>query len=89
MNVNASTDSSDGGLRVKLVEHDRRTGNGLIQIIELRQERARYHVTVLYGSGQQRIVYKTYDLMKITVFAFQARPNDDVTDITIVAVPAD
>jgi hypothetical protein len=89
MNVNASTDSSDGGLRVKLVEHDRRTGNGQIQIIELRQERARYHVTVLYGSGQQRIVYKTYDFMKVTVFAFQSRPNDDVTDITIVAVPAD
>jgi NADPH-dependent 2,4-dienoyl-CoA reductase/sulfur reductase-like enzyme len=89
MNVNASTDSSDGGLRVKLVEHDRRTGNGQIQIIELRQERARYYVTVLYGSGQQGIDYKTYDFMKATVFAFQARPNDDVTDITIVAVPAD
>jgi hypothetical protein len=39
--------------------------------------------------GQQRIDYKTYDLMKNTVFAFQALPNDDVTDITIVAVPAD
>jgi hypothetical protein len=89
MKVNASTGSVDGGLRVKLVEHDRRTGKGLIQVIELRQERVRYHVTVLYGSGQQRIVYKTYDLMKTTVFAFQARPNDEVTDITIVAVPAD
>ena len=89
MNVNATRGSSDGVLRVKLVEHDRRTGNGRIQIIELRQEHARYYVTVLYGSGQQRIDYKTYDLMKATVFAFQARPNEDVTDITIVAVPAD
>jgi hypothetical protein len=89
MNVNATRDSSDGVLRVKLVEHDPRTGNGQIQIIELRQEHARYYVTVLYGSGQQRIDYKTYDLMKATVFAFQARPNEDVTDVTIVAVPAD
>jgi hypothetical protein len=89
MNVNATRDSSDGVLRVKLVEHDQRTGNGLIRIIELRQEHARYDVTVLYGSGQQRIAYKTYDLMKTTVFAFHARPNEDVTDITIVPVPAD
>jgi hypothetical protein len=88
MNVNATRDSSDGVLRVKLVEHDPRTGNGQIQIIELRKEHARYFVTVLYGLGQQRIDYKTYDLMKATVFAFQARPNEDVTDITIVAVPA-
>ena len=89
MNVNATRDSSDGVLRVKLVEHDPRTGNGLIQIIELRQEHARYSVTVLYGSGQQRIHYTTYDFLKVTVFAFQTRPNEDLTDITIVAVPAD
>jgi hypothetical protein len=44
-------------------------------MIELRQERARYYVTVLYGSGQKRIDYKTYDLMKATVFDFQARPQ--------------
>ena len=88
MKVNATTDSSDGGLRVKLVEPDPRTGHGRIQIIELSQERARYYVTVLYGSGQKRIDYKTYDLMKATVFEFEALPND-VTDITIVTVPAD
>jgi siderophore synthetase component len=89
MNVNATTDSSDGGLRVKLVEPDPGTGHGRIQIIELRQEEhARYYVTVRYRSGQKRIDYKTYDRMKNTVFEFEALPND-VTDITIVAVPAD
>ena len=41
MNVNATRDSSDGVLRVELVEHDPRTGNGQIHIIELRQEHAR------------------------------------------------
>lgn len=87
MNVHQTIDSSDGGLRVKLVEPER-PGHGRIQIIELSQKRARYYVTVLYGSGQKRIDYKTYDLKKATVFEFEALPND-VTDITIVSVPAD
>jgi hypothetical protein len=53
MNVYESRDSDDGGLRVKLVEHDRRTGRGRIQIIPLHQERAGYDVTVRYSSGQR------------------------------------
>jgi hypothetical protein len=92
MNVNASVDSTDGGLRVKLVEYEPETGRGRIHIIELRQERARYYVTVRYGgnnSGQTRIDYKTYNLRRATVFPFQALPHDEVTDITIAAVPAD
>ena len=76
-------------MRVKLVEYESSTGQGRIQILELRKEYARYYVTVRYGSGQQRIDYKTYDRMKNTVFAFQTLPNDNVTDITIVAVAAD
>jgi hypothetical protein len=91
MNVDTSMDSTDGGLGVKLVEYEPETGRGRIQIIELSQEHARYYVTVRYGgnnSGQTRIDYKTYDLRKATAFPFQALPHDDVTDITIVAVPA-
>jgi hypothetical protein len=49
MNVNACTDRPDGELRVKLVEYDPKTGHGRTQIIELRQRRARYYVTVRYG----------------------------------------
>jgi hypothetical protein len=89
MKVNVTTYSSDGVLRVKLAEHNLSTGQGLIQILELCQEHARYYVTVRYGSGQQRIDYKTYDLMKNTVFAFKSLPNEEVTDIAIVRVVAD
>jgi hypothetical protein len=89
MKVNATTDSSDGGLRVKRVDPDPRTGHGRIQIIPLRQgERARYDVAVRYGSGQTPFVYRTYDPMQATVFEFEARPDDE-PEITIVKSPAD
>jgi hypothetical protein len=85
MNVYESRDSDDGGLRVKLVEPDPITGHGRIQIIELRRGLARYHVTVQYGSGETHVDYVPGEA---TVFEFEALPND-VTGITIVAVPAD
>jgi hypothetical protein len=89
MKENATTDSSDGVLRVKLADHTLSTGQGRIKVLELRQEHARYYVTVRYGSGQQRIDYKTYDRMKNTVSTFQTLPNEEVNDITILRVAAD
>jgi hypothetical protein len=85
MNVHQTTDSSDGGLRVKPVEPDRGRVHGRIQILELRPVRTPYHVTVRYSSGRTDIDYHPGGS---TMFEFNAPPND-VTDITIVAVPAD
>jgi hypothetical protein len=91
MNVNDNIVSPDGLLKVTLVWYEPRTGKGRIRIEELLpKEHARFYVTVSYGdAGQARIDYKTYDVKKAPEFDFTALPNDAVTGIKIVSVPAD
>jgi hypothetical protein len=88
MDVNDNVVSLDGVLKVALLAFQPETGEGIIQIDELRQDQAQFYVTVLYAQGGQiRIDYKTYDVNKQSKVRFFANRNDLVNRIEIVRVP--
>jgi hypothetical protein len=88
MDVSDNVVSLDGVLKVALLAFQPETGEGIIQIEELRQDHAQFYVTVMYGQGGQiRNDYKTYDVNKQSKVQFFANRNDLVSRIEIVRVP--